>query len=373
MARFWPVLEVAPDAREVVGWIGAATVVVGASLALVQTDLKRVLAYSTISQLGYMMLALGVFGYAVAVFHLFTHAFFKALLFLGSGSVNHATNTFDMRRMGGLRKVMPITFGTFLIGTLSLAGVFPLAGFWSKDEILLEAWVNNRGLYTVAAIASFMTALYMFRAVFMTFFGEYKGGEPVDREDEDSHFHGDPAHPHESSWVMTVPLLILTAGAIAAGWWAWGKEFHHFVEAAVPAEALHKAPEFSYGIAITSSIIALAGIATAWAIYHKRLVSSEEIRKTALPIALLLEHKFFLDDLYERVFTIRVFQRGWNRLVERFDMLAVDGAVNGIGWVGTQSSRVVRHAQTGQLQLYGVGIAAGVFIVAIIVFIASPL
>ena len=195
MARFFPVLEAAPDAREVVGWIGAATVVVGASLALVQTDLKRVLAYSTISQLGYMMLALGVFGYGVAVFHLFTHAFFKALLFLGSGSVNHATNTFDMRRMGGLRTVMPITFWTFLIGTLSLAGVFPLAGFWSKDEILLEAWLNNRALYTVAAVASFVTALYMFRAVFMTFFGEYKGGEPVDHEDEDSHFHGDPARP----------------------------------------------------------------------------------------------------------------------------------------------------------------------------------
>ena len=373
MARFWPVLEAAPDAREVVGWIGAATVVVGASLALVQTDLKRVLAYSTISQLGYMMLALGVFGYAVAVFHLFTHAFFKALLFLGSGSVNHATNTFDMRQMGGLRTVMPITFWTFLIGTLSLSGVFPLAGFWSKDEILLEAWVNNRALYTVAAIASFVTALYMFRAVFMTFFGEYKGGEPVDHEDEDSHFHGDPAHPHESSWVMTVPLLILAAGAVAAGWWAWGKEFHHFVEAAVPAEAIHKAPDFSYGIAITSSIIAVAGVATAWALYHRRLVSVDEIRKTAFPIVALLERKFFLDDLYERAFAIHIFQRGWNRLVEAFDTTAVDGAVNGVGWVGEQSSRVLRHAQTGQVQLYGVGIAAGVFIVAIIVFIANPL
>ena len=374
MARFWPVLDAEPrHALEVVGWIGAATVAVGASLAIVQTDLKRVLAYSTISQLGYMMLALGVFGYAVAVFHLFTHAFFKALLFLGSGSVNHATNTFDMRLMGGLRTVMPITFWTFLIGTLSLSGIFPLAGFWSKDEILLEAWVNDKGLYTVAAIGSFVTALYMFRAVFMTFFGEYKGGEPVDHEDEDSHFHGDPAHPHESSWVMTVPLLILTAGAIAAGWWAWGKEFHHFVEAAVPAEAIHKAPAFSYGIAITSSIIAVAGIATAWAIYHKRLVSSAEIRRTAFPIAALLENKFFLDDLYERAFAVNAFQRGWNRLVEMFDTLAVDGAVNGTGWVGAQSSRVLRHAQTGQVQLYGVGIAAGVFIVAIIVFIANPL
>ncbi len=373
MARFFPVLEASPDAREVVGWIGAATVAVGASIALVQTDLKRVLAYSTISQLGYMMLALGVFGYAVAVFHLFTHAFFKALLFLGSGSVNHATNTFDMRRMGGLRTVMPITFWTFLIGTLSLAGVFPLAGFWSKDEILLEAWVNNRALYVVAAIASFVTALYMFRAIFLTFFGEYKGGEPVDHEDEDSHVHGDPAHPHESGWVMTAPLLILTGGAIAAGWWAWGKEFHHFVEAAVPAEALHKAPDFSYGIAISSSIIALAGIATAWAIYHRRLVPAAEIRKVAYPLAALFERKFFLDDLYERVLAGRLFQQGWNRLAELFDALAVDGAVNGVGWAGMQSSRVLRHAQTGQVQLYGAGIAAGVFIVAIIVFIANPL
>ncbi len=373
MARFFPVIEASPNALDTVGWIGAATVIVGASLALVQTDLKRVLAYSTISQLGYMMLALGVFGYAVAVFHLFTHAFFKALLFLGSGSVNHATNTFDMRRMGGLRTVMPITFWTFLIGTLSLSGVFPLAGFWSKDEILLEAWVNDRALYVVAAVASFVTALYMFRAIFMTFFGEYKGGEPVDHEDEDSHFHGDPAHPHESSWVMTVPLLILTAGAIAAGWWGWGKEFQHFVDAAVPEGVLHKAPNFSYWIAITSSIVAVAGIGTAWAIYHRRLISADDIRKTAFPIAAVLERKFFLDDLYERAFAINIFQRGWNRLVEQFDTLAVDGSVNGVGWVGQQSSRVLRHAQTGQVQLYGAGIAAGVFIVAIIVFIANPL
>ena len=251
--------------------------------------------------------------------------------------------------------------------------MFPLAGFWSKDEILLEAWVNDRALYVVAAVASFVTALYMFRAIFMTFFGEYKGGEPVDHEDEDSHFHGDPAHPHESSWVMTVPLLVLTAGAIAAGWWGWGKEFQHFVDAAVPEGVLHKAPNFSYWIAITSSIIAVAGIGTAWAIYHRRLISAADIRKTAFPIAAVLERKFFLDDLYERAFAINVFQRGWNRLVEQFDTLAVDGAVNGTGWVGQQSSRVLRHAQTGQVQLYGAGIAAGVFIVAIIVFIANPL
>ncbi len=373
MARFFPVLDAAPDARETVAWIGAATVAVGALLALVQTDLKRVLAYSTISQLGYMMLALGVFGYAVAIFHLFTHAFFKALLFLGSGSVNHATNTFDMRRMGGLRTVMPITFWTFVIGTLSLAGVFPLAGFWSKDEILLEAWHQDRALYAIAAVASFLTALYMFRAVFLTFFGEYKGGEPAGPGDEDVHFHGDPARPHESKWVTTAPLVVLSAGAIAAGWWAWGKQFHEFVEAAVPAEALHHAPDFSYGIAISSSLIALAGIATAWAIYHRRLVEAAQIHRTAYPLAVLLERKFFLDDLYERAIATHAFQHGWNRLVQAFDTTAIDGAVNGMGRAGAHSSRVLRHVQTGQVQLYGAGIAAGVFVVAIIIFITNPL
>ena len=371
MARFFPVLEASPDARETVAWVGAATVAIGAALALVQTDLKRVLAYSTISQLGYMMLALGVFGYAVAVFHLFTHAFFKALLFLGAGSVNHATNTFDMRRMGGLRTVMPITFWTFLIGTLSLAGVFPLAGFWSKDEILLEAWHQNRALYAIAAAAAFATALYMFRAVFMTFFGAYKGGEAVDAEDGDAHFHGDPAHPHESGRVMTWPLLALAAGAVAAGWWAWGREFQHFVEGAVPADALHHAPAFSYGIAIASSLIAVAGIAAAWAIHHRRLVDAAEIHRTARPLALLLERKFFIDDLYERAFAAGLFQRGWNRLVEAFDAFAVDGAVNGTGWLAAQSGRALRHVQTGQVQLYGAVIAAGAIIVALIVLVTD--
>ena len=187
-------------ARHVVAWIGASTALIAATIALVQTDFKRVMAYSTVSQLGLMMLGLGALGYVAAIFHLFTHAFFKALLFLTSGSVNHATNTFDMRLMGGLRKQMPITFATCVIGSLSLAGMVPLAGFWSKDEILLDAWRDNRALWVVASLVSFMTAFYMFRAVFLTFLGEYKGGAPVDHHDEDSHFHGDPAHPHESAW-----------------------------------------------------------------------------------------------------------------------------------------------------------------------------
>jgi NADH-quinone oxidoreductase subunit L len=372
VARFFPIFEASPDAREVVAWVGAITVAIGALIALVQTDLKRVLAYSTISQLGYMMLALGVFGYGAAVFHLFTHAFFKALLFLGSGSVNHATNTFDMRKMGGLRHTMPITFITFLIGSLSLAGIFPLAGFFSKDEILAEAWVENRTLYGIAAIAAFLTALYMFRAIFLTFFGKYKGGEIVQEEDENMQFAGMPSVPHESSRVMTIPLVILAIGAIGAGWLAFGRTFHEFVEAALPEPPHHVVP-FSYGIAISSSVIALLGIATAWMIYQKKIIPSSEIYKTAFPFARLFEHKFGFDWLYEKVFVTRFFQNFWNRLIQQFDSRVVDAVVNASGAFVLAFAQGVRVVQNGQVQLYGVMMGVGLIAIVIIVFIANPL
>jgi len=372
VARFFPIFEASPDAREVVAWVGAITVAIGALIALVQTDLKRVLAYSTISQLGYMMLALGVFGYGAAVFHLFTHAFFKALLFLGSGSVNHATNTFDMRKMGGLRHTMPITFITFLIGSLSLAGIFPLAGFFSKDEILAEAWVENRALYGIAAIAAFLTALYMFRAIFLTFFGKYKGGEIVQEEDENMQFAGMPSVPHEPSRVMTIPLVILAIGAIGAGWLAFGRTFHEFVEAALPEPPHHVVP-FSYGIAISSSVIALLGIATAWMIYQKKIIPSSEIYKTAFPFARLFEHKFGFDWLYEKVFVTRFFQNFWNRLIQQFDSRAVDAVVNASGAFVLAFAQGVRVVQNGQVQLYGVMMGVGLIAIVIIVFIANPL
>ena len=372
VARFFPIFEASPDAREVVAWVGAVTVAIGALIALVQTDLKRVLAYSTISQLGYMMLALGVFGYGAAVFHLFTHAFFKALLFLGSGSVNHATNTFDMRKMGGLRHTMPITFITFLIGSLSLAGVFPLAGFFSKDEILAEAWIENRTLYGIAAIAAFLTALYMFRAIFLTFFGEYKGGEMIPEEDKNMHFEGISPSPHESSRVMTIPLLVLTIGAIGAGWLAFGRTFHEFVEAALPEPPHHVVP-FSYGIAISSSAIALLGIATAWVIYQKKLIPASEIYKTAFPFARLFEHKFGFDWLYEKIFVTRMFQHSWNRLIEQFDTRVVDAVVNASGTIVLAFAQSVRVVQNGQVQLYGVLLGVGLIAIVIIVFIANPL
>ncbi|MGK2966822.1 MAG: NADH-quinone oxidoreductase subunit L [Tepidiformaceae bacterium] len=371
VARFFPIYEVSEEARLTVAWIGAITALMAASIAVVQTDFKRVLAYSTVSQLGYMMLALGVFGYVAAIFHLFTHAFFKALLFLGSGSVNHATNTFDMRQMGGLRKHMPVTFWTFVIGSLSLAGIFPLAGFWSKDEILLDAWHENKALWAIGASVAFMTAFYMFRSIFLTFFGEYKGGQPVDHHDEDSHFHGDPAHPHESPWVMAAPLIVLAIPAIVAGWFNIDKDFAHLIEGALPE--VHGHHEFSWFIALSSTGLALGGIGLAWAIYMKQVVNASELRRTFNPFAIILENKFFLDHLYERVFVVKIFQNGWNRLFELVDSKVVDGTVNGSGWVARKASSTLRIAQTGQLQTYGLGFAAGILLVVAAVFVADPL
>jgi NADH-quinone oxidoreductase subunit L len=372
VARFFPVFEASHDAAQVVAWIGAITALIAATIALVQTDFKRVLAYSTVSQLGYMMLALGVFGYVAAIFHLFTHAFFKALLFLGSGSVNHATNTFDMRQMGGLKKYMPWTYWTFVIGSLSLAGIFPLAGFWSKDEILLDAWRHDKALWVIGLSVAFMTAFYMFRAIFLTFHGEYKGGEPVDHHDEDSHFHGDPAHPYESPWVMKGPLVVLSVPAIAAGWFAYDHMFKDFVNGALPEVHSHGS-SFEIGIAISSSIVALAGIGAAYAIYMKKWVTSESIRATFAPLAIVFENKYYLDRLYEDVFVVRILQRGWNRLLELNDRYVVDGIVNGTGRVFREASTRLKVVQTGQLQSYGLGVAAGVIILAVAVFAANPL
>jgi NADH-quinone oxidoreductase subunit L len=372
VARFFPVFEASHDAAQFVAWIGAITALVAATIALVQTDVKRVLAYSTISQLGYMMLALGTFGYVAAIFHLFTHAFFKALLFLGSGSVNHATNTFDMRQMGGLKKYMPVTYWTFIIGSLSLAGIFPLAGFWSKDEILLDAWRHDRALWVVGLSVAFMTAFYMFRAIFLTFHGEYKGGQPVDHHDEDSHFHGDPAHPHESPWAMKGPLIVLSVPAIAAGWLAYDHLFKDFIEAALPHVESHGST-FEIGIAISSSVVAVAGIGAAWAVYMKRWVTSESIRATFAPFAIIFENKYYLDRIYEDLFVRTIFQRGWNALLQANDRYVVDGIVNGSGRVAREASSRLKVIQTGQVQSYGLGVVAGVIIIVVAVITANPL
>ncbi len=370
VARMFPVFQASDAAMTTVAYVGGFTAIYAASLGIVMTDIKRVLAYSTISQLGYMMLALGTGGYIAAIFHLFTHAFFKALLFLGSGSVNHATGTFDMRKMGGLRAFMPVTWATFLIGSLSLAGVVPFAGFWSKDEILGSAWADDKLLFAVAMAVVFMTAFYTFRAIFLTFEGEYQGGE------ESEHgAHG--GKPHESPWVMAAPLLVLAVPATLAGFANFpshGTEaLAHLLEGALPessAEALRHA-RFSWGIALTSTALAFAGIALAYAIYQAKAVSAERLQRAWGPVYTLVAHKYYMDDLYETVIVRNALYRGVCYAAQWFDTNVVDAVVNGSALTTRRVGDALRWVQSGSVQMYGSVGFAGVIIGAIVMLILA--
>jgi NADH-quinone oxidoreductase subunit L len=384
VARMFPIFHESTDALAVVGAIGGITAIAAALLGLVMTDIKRVLAYSTISQLGYMMLALGIGAYVAAIFHLFTHAFFKSLLFLGSGSVNHATNTFDMRQMGGLRNSMPVTFWTFLIGALSLAGFFPLAGFWSKDEILSEAWAHEKYLFVIALVTAGLTALYMFRAIILTFGGEYRGGGAAESSHalyaSQSHADADHSGPHESPSVMVWPLVALAVMAVIAGlfnlpWSFLGldHEIEHLLVGALPEEGLVEESTFRLGIAILSIAVALLGVALAYAIYSAQVVKSSELARVFRPVHVLLENKYYADFLYEKVIVDSLFYRVIGGALSRFDSLIVDGAVNGIGRGARQGAGVLKYVQSGQFQTYGAVAFSGFVFTAIVVLVLSPL
>jgi NADH-quinone oxidoreductase subunit L len=259
-----------------------------------------------------------------------------------------------------------------MIGSLSLSGVFPLAGFWSKDEILLDSWRYNHAIWAIGVIVAALTPFYMFRSIFLTFFGDYKGGAPVDHDDEDSHFHGDPKHPHESPWVMAAPLLILAIPAIGAGWFAYDHIFSDFINGALP-EVPHEGSSFEWGIAISSTVMALLGVFAAYAIYYKQWVSAKALHDGFGPIASLLEQKYLLDRLYEDFFVKTVFQRGWNRLLELNDRYVVDGIIDGSARVATDLSGRMRTVQNGQVQVYALGLAAGIVVIVVAVFAANPL
>ena len=368
MARFFPLFEASTTSMSIVALVGGVTAIFAASMGLVMNDIKRVLAYSTISQLGYMMLALGTGAYVAAIFHLFTHAFFKAALFLGAGSINHATGTFDMRFMGGLRSRMRWTYATFLIGSLSLAGIFPLAGFWSKDEILSHAWgsdgVVSQLVFWLALIAVFMTAFYMFRALFMTFEGEFRGGAGSDPEMSGSETHS--VHLVESPVTMVSPLIILGIASVIIGFLVnpvldIGLVPTHWLTVFL-APAAH-VPEFNFVIGILSTVIALSGIGLALSIYVQKKTISQSISDRLSPIRILLSRRYYFDEVYEKFFTIRILYGGLARFLDAFDRVAVDGLVRLIDRVGRNIGYGMAQAQTGQLQLYGLGIALGVLIV----------
>lgn len=363
VARMFPLFEHSHAALTTVAVIGGFTAIFAASMGLVMTDIKRVLAYSTISQLGYMMLGLGVGGVAVGIFHLFNHAFFKALLFLGAGSVNHSTGTFDMREMGGLRKAMPWTYATFLIASLSLAGIWPLSGFWSKDEVLIYSFANNQILFYLAMITVFMTAFYMFRAIFLTFGGEYRGGGASSHSE---HGHG---KLHESPMVMVVPLVILAVLSIVSGWVNVTGSFSQFLGHGGHVEASGFIDGFfgilTHPLPLISLLVAGLGIFLAYAMYSAKWLSAEAVGKIFKPFHNLLSHKYWFDELYERVIVVRVLVDGIFAALSIFDSRVVDGAVNGVARGTTEASGVMRRAQTGQLQAYGIAIAIGVIAIAV--------
>ncbi len=359
VARMFPLFEYSVEALTTVAIIGGFTAIFAASMGLVMNDIKRVLAYSTISQLGYMMLGLGAGGVAIGIFHLFNHAFFKALLFLGAGSVNHATGTFDMRQMGGLRRVMPWTYATFVIASLSIAGIWPLAGFWSKDEILVASFASQPILFYLAMITVFMTAFYMFRVVFMTFGGEYRGGSPE--------AHG--THPHESPSVMVMPMVILAVLAVVSGLWNVTGQFGEFLGHG----ETHSFSQGFFGILAhplpwISLIMAGLGILLAYAIYSTKWLSAERIGSLFRPLYTLFYRKYWFDELYENVFVKKTLVNGFFAGLQAFDSSGVDGAVNGVANATIAGGRAIRRAHTGQLQLYGLFMGVGILAIILVLY-----
>jgi len=371
VARFYPLFEHSQEAMLTVGIIGAFTAIFAASMGLVMSDIKRVLAYSTISQLGFMMVGLGVGSVAIGIFHLCTHAFFKSLLFLGSGSVNHGTGTFDMRLMGGLRKAMPWTYITFVIGALSLSGIWPLAGFWSKDEIMVVAFDNQPIIFALCIVTVFMTAFYMFRAVFMTFHGEYRGGaQPEHGGHGDAHSHG----PHESPMVMVIPLVILAVLAVCAGWINVTGLFNQFMgesEVGGIGFATSFFGVLSHPLPLISLAIALLGILLAYAMYCAKWISPEKIGNTFKPIYIILSRKYWMDELYENVIVKTILCNGIFRVMAMFDSSVVDGTVNGAAQGAAAAGGMLRKLQTGQTQLYVISIAIGAIAIVACLYLFS--
>jgi NADH-quinone oxidoreductase subunit L len=384
---FWEGFAIEHSSINWMALIAGITMIIAAGLAFVQDDIKRVLAYSTVSQLGYMVAALSVGAWTAGVFHLFTHAFFKALLFLGSGSVIHAVHSNNMSEMGGLKKYMPTTYWTFVIGTLALAGIIPFAGFWSKDEILLGAMENGYAyILVLGIIGAFMTACYMGRCVHLTFHGEYRG-------------HG---HPHESPRSMTVPLVLLAIPAVLIGLTnAPGIEkFSQWVAFEPGVEHFHlEHHEFNPGLAVGSLLVAVAGLVVATMVFYWHNAPAKGAWKRVPAFRALntfLVEKYYLDKIFVGGVVGAIkgpIARGvyWTnqkiidgvvngvgvgaKLIGRFtydvlDQKGVDGIVNGIGMSASETGGILRLVQSGRVQQYALMLfaAVGLLGLALILF-----
>jgi len=349
VARAYFLFSLSATALFVIAIIGCFTAFLAGSIALVQDDIKKVLAYSTVSQLGYMMLGLGVGGFTAGFFHLITHASFKALLFLGAGSVIHAVGTNNIWEMGGLYKKMKVTTLTFLAGGLALCGIFPTSGYFSKDAILLETFHSGHYiLFSVALLTAGFTAFYMARLFFVVFFSTEKS-------------HG--KHPHESPWVMCVPLIVLAAFALGLGYAA--EHFRHFVFfGSVAAEEGH-----DMIIPVVSNIVAIGAIIFAWAIYQKQMISAQALAQRFSGIYRILKNKYYVDEFYtfcvDRILFVISDMAHW------FDRHIVDGAVNGFSHIIQLSAGSLRRIQTGFVQNYALGIFGGVVALCLLMSIGK--
>ena len=354
----------APQTLEVVGIIGLATALFAATIGLAQNDIKKVLAYSTVSQLGYMFLALGVMGYTSSFFHVLTHAFFKALLFLGAGSVIHAmSNEQDMRRMGGLRKALPITFLTMLIGCLAISGIPPFAGFFSKDEILSHVYEHNKVMWAIGVFTSFLTAFYMFRLLFLTFFGEFRGTE------EQRH------HLHESPASMTLPLIVLAILSAVGGFMGApmfvGKHYladylapiftysKQILPAAFTTEPDHNTELMLMGISVLAAVV---GIVLAYVLYMARKERPAEDETQRSAIDSLVYHKYYVDELYNNLIVkpIMSLSTGLYKFVENG---ILDPVANGVGRVTLAGGQLLRNVQTGSVETYLILMVLGIVLI----------
>jgi len=381
VARLQPVYAPFPAVQATIAVIGTITLFLGASIALTQMDLKKGLAYSTVSQLGYMMLAMGCGAPVAGMFHLVTHAFFKAMLFLGSGSVIHAMEEVvghepvlaqDMRLMGGLRRWMPLTSNTFLIGCIAIAGIPPLAGFWSKDEILGQAFGSFPLLWVMGFITAGMTAFYMFRLYFLTFEGSFRGNDKAmaaqllaaagRAPEDDGHGHAHSDHPHESAWSMTLPLLVLAVPSVLIGLLGtpWNSRFAGLLD---PHEAAEMAEHFSWSeflpLAGASVAISVAGISVAVLAYLLRRIDLATAVAGRFPaVNRFLANKWYLDAINEKLFV-----QGSRRLARQVldvDSRVVDGVVNLTGLLTLGSGEGLKYFETGRVQFYALIVFGGV-------------
>lgn len=355
VARMFPVFSFhAPEALDAVAFIGAFTLLFAAIIACTQIDIKRILAFSTMSQIGYMMLALGVSGYGseglgftASMFHLFTHAFFKALLFLGAGSIIHAIHKNDIREMGNLRKHQPITHITFLIACLAIAGIPPFAGFFSKDEILSAAFASNPIYFGVAALAAGLTAFYMFRLYFMVFWGN-----------ERTYAHA----PHESPALMLLPMIVLALGSVFTGFIPFG----NFVSSDNQPLHIH----LHVTVAIISVVVAVLGIAVAWAFYKKKSVLPEKISNAFGALYQAAVRKFYIDEIYLFI-TRKIIFNLISRPIAWFDKHIIDAFMDFTATVTNWISKEIKDLQSGQLQHYGYIFLSGVILIVLVMIFTN--